>query len=82
MKQTKRDLVRRAMYRLADAKAPLDWETVNLIKELGKAYRVDVYDITGLVDGKTEVVGTGIEDDWYLNKGFAQTEDCDIFKRV
>ena len=46
MKQTKRDLVRTAMYRLADAKAPLDYETVKLLKELGKAYKVDIYDIT------------------------------------
>ena len=82
MKKTKRDLVRKAMYRLADAKEPLDWETVDLLKELGKAYKVDVYDMTGTVDGETTVVGTGIEDDWYLNKGFAQTDNCDIFKRV
>ena len=82
MTQTRRDLIRKTMYRLADAKEPLDWETVNLIKELGKAYKVDVYDITGLVDGERVVVGTGIEDDWYLNKGFKQTDEYDIFKRV
>ena len=50
MKQTKRDLVRKAMYRLAEKK-DLDYETVDLIQELGEAYNVDVYDKEGLVDG-------------------------------
>jgi hypothetical protein len=82
MRKTKRDLIRKTMYRLADAKEPLDYETVELLKELGKAYVIDVYDMTGMVDGERVVVGTGIEDDWYLNKGFAQTDECDIFRRV
>ena len=90
MKQTKRDLVRKAMYRLAEKK-DLDYETVDLIKELGKAYGVDVYDKEGLVDGLTRamrVVGVQIEDEYYIMKYFEQTDEYDketyewIYKRV
>ena len=90
MKQTKRDLVRKAMYRLAEKK-DLDYETVDLIKELGEAYNVDVYDKEGLVDGmirETRVIGVQIEDDYYIMKYFEQTDEYDketyewIYKRV
>ena len=90
MKQTKRDLVRRAMYRLAETKK-LDYETVDLIKALGKAYNVDVYDKEGLVDGLTRamrVVGVQIEDDYYIMKYFEQTDEFDeeayeyVYRRV
>ena len=90
MKQTKRDLVRKAMYRLAEKK-DLDYETVDLIKELGEAYNVDVYDKEGLVDGmirETRVIGVQIEDDYYIMKYFEQTNEYDketyewIYKRV
>lgn len=90
MKQTKRDLVRKAMYRLAETNK-LDYETVDLIKALGKAYNVDVYDKEGLVDGLTRamrVVGVQIEDDYYIMKYFEQTDEFDeeayewIYKRV
>ena len=90
MKQTKRDLVRKAMYRLAEKK-DLDYETVDLIQELGEAYNVDVYDKEGLVDGmirETRVIGVQIEDDYYIMKYFEQTNEYDketyewIYKRV
>lgn len=87
MKTTKRELVRKAMYRLAE-KTDMNYEIVELIKELGKVYDIDVYDKDGLVDGETVVVGTQIEDDWYLNKGFKLTDEFDketyepIFERV
>lgn len=87
MKKTKRELVRTAMYRLAE-ETDMNYEIVELIKELGKAYKVDVYDKEGLVNGEMVVVGTQIEDEWYLNKGFKQTDEFDeekyewIFKRV
>lgn len=90
MKTTKRDLVRTAMYRLAETKE-LDWETVDLIKELGKAYNIDVYDKEGLVDGMVramKVVGVQIEDDYYIMKYFEMTDEYDeetgeyIYQRV
>ena len=88
MKRTKRELVRATMYMLARELEPLAYDVVAQIKALGKAYNIDVYDVEGLVDGEMAVVGTQIEDDWVLNKGFAQTDIYDeerrewIFKRV
>lgn len=90
MAQTKRDLIRKTMYRLAE-KPNLDYETVDLIKELGKAYDIDVYDKTGLVDGmirEERVIGVQIEDDYYVMKYFEITDEYDketyesIYRRV
>lgn len=88
MKETKRETVRRAMYIIARETEPLAVDVVETIKALGKAFNIDVYDREGLVNGEMVVVGTQIEDEWYLNKGFAQTDVFDekkyewIFKRV
>lgn len=90
MKTTKRDLVRTAMCRLAVTRG-LDYETVDLIKELGKAFNIDVYDKEGLVDGMVRVmrvVGVQIEDDYYIMKYFEMTDEYDketgeyIYQRV
>ena len=88
MRQTKRELIRKTIYMLARETEPLTYDVVDTIKALGKAYNIDIYDREGLVDGKMVVVGTQIEDDWYLNKGFKQTDKFDkekyewIYERV
>ena len=88
MKQTRRELIRKTIYMLARETEPLAYDVVDTIKALGKAYNIDIYDRQGLVDGEVVVVGTQIEDEWYLNKGFKQTDEYDkekdewIYKRV
>lgn len=88
MKQTKRELIRRTMYMMTRELEPLAYDVVEQLKALGKAYNIDVYDVEGIVNGEKVVVGTQLEDEWYLNKGFAQTDEYDeekrewIFKRV
>jgi hypothetical protein len=87
MKQTKKELVRKAMYLLAGTVGNLDWfrlwEVVTEIKALGEAYGIDVYDKVEDVDGEQTIVGIQIEDEWFLFKGFDITNEIDYrFIRV